>query len=292
SLNGQVTMQDASLLFDYLAGGVHFNNLQRYLGEVSGLSGLTAYDGALITQFCFEQFPLFPVEGGIVEMYAEGNLSIPEITAYAGAEFELPVQIENGFNVAAFEADISLEGEPVVLLEIAGPNQGVWFARFSGEYPQCDLYLGGSEPCNGNQDLLYLTFHIPDTAAGSFSMLLSNIVLNETEIAGQVYQEIDIQSTRFQEPESIMPETFSFEPAYPNPFNPVANMVFSIPMMSQVKLTIYNSLGQEVEVMESGALPAGRYSRIWDATRYSSGIYIAELIAGNNRQCQKLLLVK
>ena len=292
SLNGQVTMQDASLLFDYLVEEVNFNSLQLHLGEVSGQSGLTAYDGALITQFCFEQFPLFPVEGGNVAMYAEGDLYISEITAYAGEELELPVYIEDGVNVASIECEMFLENEYVELIEIAGPGHDVWFSRYTGEYPHYELYLGGNEPLNGDQVLFYITFHIPDTASGSFMIRLDGIMLNETEIAGQVTREIDIQPTGVNNQGSEIPHEFAFRPAYPNPFNPVTTLVFSIPTMSQVRLTIYNSLGQVVEIIESGMLPAGRYSRMWNATEYSSGVYIAELITGNNRQCRKLMLVK
>ena len=292
NLNSHVTLHDASLLFDYLTGGQELSFLQQHVAEVSDQMGITAYDGALITQYCFEQFPLFPVEGGIVEMYAEGILSIPETPVYAGEEAEIPVMVQNAINVAGAEMEVTLGGVPVVLTGIIGPGQGAWFSRVSGEYPDYDVFLGGSEAIHGNQQLCCLRIEIPDSLSGMFSILLSGMMLNETEIAGQEYREFNIQLAGVHGEETLIPEKFDFDSVYPNPFNPLTNLVFSIPTMSQVRLTIYNSLGQVVEVIESGMLPAGRYSRMWDATGYSSGIYIAELVAGANRQYQKLLLIK
>jgi len=292
NMNGHVTLTDVSLLFDYLTGGVELNAYQRHVAEVSGEAGITAYDGALITQHCYQFITLFPVEGGIVETYAEGMLSIPEVTAYAGDELEVPILVQNGINVAALQAMMTLGGQEVDLIEIVGPGQGAWFCRYGGTYPSHNLYLGGSEAVNGNQNLFYLTFQIPDSVSGSFSIQLTGIMLNETEFPQQVYREIVIHPVSVQHGELAVPERFSFAPVFPNPFNPSTNLVFDIPRMSLVSLTVYNSLGQVVEVLESGTIPAGRYAKTWDASRFSSGIYFAEFVAQDYRQFRKLLLVK
>jgi len=292
NLNGQVTLSDVSLLFDYLTGAEELDPMQQFVTEVSGLMGITAFDGALITQYCYHQFPLFPVEGGVVETYTEGSLSIPELTAVAGDEVVIPVNVQNGINVASAQMSMTLGGEVVELTEIIGPGQGAWFSRYSGSYPDFELYLGGNEAVNGNQGLLSLMFQIPDSASGSFSLELTGIMLNETEMPQQVYREIIIHPASVSGENSVIPNSFSFAPAYPNPFNPTTNLVFEIPHASPVSLTLYNSLGQIVQVLESGTFQAGRYTAIWDASSFSSGIYLAELIAGENRQYQKLLLLK
>jgi hypothetical protein len=292
NMNGYVTLTDASMLFNYLCGGVQLNPYQRHVAEVSGEMGINAYDGALITQNCFQYITLFPVEGGNVESYAEGILSIPELTANAGEELEVPILVQNAINVAALQAMMTMGGQEVEVTEIVGPGQGAWFCRYAGTYPNYNLYLGGSEAVNGNQTLFTLTIQIPDTVSANLSIQLSNIMLNETEIPGQVYREIIIHPTAVQHGELVMPNKYSFAPPYPNPFNPSTNLVFDVPHTSPVKLTIYNSLGQVVEVLESGTLPAGEYTRAWDASRFSSGIYIAEFVAQDYRQIRKLLLVK
>jgi hypothetical protein len=291
-LNGHVTLIDASLLFSYLTGTEPLTPYQQFVAEVSGIEDITPFDGALITQHCFGQFELFPVEGGIVETYVEGTLTIPELSVVAGEELEVPIQVENGINVGAGRLEMTLSGEAVELQSIRGPDEGAWFSRYSGSYPEHTIYLGGSEPLNGNQVFFWLTFQVPDTASGMFSMQLADIMLNETEMPYQVYREITITGSAVPDGEIMIPEKFSFDPAYPNPFNPVTNLVFSIPEQSQVSLIIYNTLGQKIDVLESYQLPPGAYTRTWDATQFSAGIYFAELNTGSCHQIQKLVLIK
>jgi hypothetical protein len=77
-----------------------------------------------------------------------------------------------------------------------------------------------------------------------------------------------------------------------NPFNASTSLGFTLPNDSKVSLRIYNSLGQLVDVLESGTLPAGSYTKIWDANRFATGIYFAELNTGSHYQVKKLILVK
>jgi len=291
-LNGYVALHDVSLLFEYLTGYEPLSFYQLHIADVSDSIGITAYDGSLITQYCFEQFPLFPVEGGIVEMYATGMLSIPEASVYAGEEVEIPIIVQNGINISAVEVEMTVGGAYVELTEIIGPGQGAWFSRVGGEYPMFHPYLAGSEAIQGNQQLCQLTFGVPDTATGTFSITLSDVMLNETDIGGQVYQEFNIQPAEVHLNDPSTPVGFSFSPAYPNPFNPRTNLVFSIPTSSYVTLKIYNLLGQGVDVLVARTLVPGRYSIPWDASIYPSGIYVVELIAGSNKLCHKLLVMK
>jgi flagellar hook assembly protein FlgD len=66
---------------------------------------------------------------------------------------------------------------------------------------------------------------------------------------------------------------------YPNPFNPSTNISFDIPKESNVKLTIYNLLGEEVSVPVNTKLSAGKYSFLWNAQNFSSGLYIYRIEA-------------
>lgn len=292
NLSGNVSLLDVSLLFDYLVGETTLNQLQQLLAEVSAQAGITAYDGALITQYCFGQFELFPVEGGSIEMSAEGRLLLPALSTYAGDELEVTVEIENAINVSAAEIEMILGGAPVELIGINIPDERVWFSRYGGMYPGFDICLGGNEALNGHQDILHMIFQVPDTAGGMFSIQLTNIMLNETEITEDVYQEFEIHGSASPDVSMAVAEEFAFAPAHPNPFNPVTKLFFTLPRNCEVSLKIYNPLGQVVDVLESGVLPAGGHQRCWNASQFPSGLYIAELIAGNNRQYQKLLLVK
>ncbi len=78
----------------------------------------------------------------------------------------------------------------------------------------------------------------------------------------------------------------NLEQNYPNPFNPTTNIKFSIPEKSELSLTIYNLVGQEVvKLVNNELFNAGSYTAQWDGTnsygsKVASGIYIYELSAG------------
>jgi len=91
---------------------------------------------------------------------------------------------------------------------------------------------------------------------------------------------------------SEVPNRFSLSQNYPNPFNPVTDIKFDIAAATNVKLTVMNMLGQEVEVLVNQNLSAGTYKADWNASNYPSGIYFYKLEAGDFVDVKKMILVK
>ena len=90
------------------------------------------------------------------------------------------------------------------------------------------------------------------------------------------------------------PMSFSILYTYPNPFNPTTTIRFKIGLETSytTSLQIIDVTGRLVETLVKGALLAGDYEIQWNATQSSSGVYFVELISGEKRQVQKLLLLK
>ena len=91
---------------------------------------------------------------------------------------------------------------------------------------------------------------------------------------------------------TIIPDEYTLERAYPNPFNPVTTLSFTIPTQSEVALSIYNIQGREVSTLISGYMDAGYHSVVWNADSYSSGVYFVKMVAGEFVNTQKLMLIK
>jgi hypothetical protein len=96
---------------------------------------------------------------------------------------------------------------------------------------------------------------------------------------------------------SVIPDKFELEQNYPNPFNPVTQISFSLPKSANVKLEIYNLLGQKVVTLYEGQLQAGNHQILWDGKNFkgelvSSGIYFYRLQAGDFMNIKKMILVK
>jgi ligand-binding sensor domain-containing protein len=88
------------------------------------------------------------------------------------------------------------------------------------------------------------------------------------------------------------PKDFSLFQNYPNPFNPSTTISFSLPRSGFATLKIYDLMGREVTTIISEELQTGTYSRQWNATNMSSGIYFYRLQAGSFIATKKLLLLK
>src|SRR6056297_168533 len=91
---------------------------------------------------------------------------------------------------------------------------------------------------------------------------------------------------------TVLPENFSLDQNYPNPFNPSTQIQFSLPEASDVKLTVYNVLGQQVATLVNEFMQAGSHTARFDAGSLSSGMYIYRLEAGSAQLDGKMMLIK
>jgi len=89
-----------------------------------------------------------------------------------------------------------------------------------------------------------------------------------------------------------IPKEFKLIQNYPNPFNPNTRIRFDLPKNVNVKLTIYDMLGREIETIVNEHLNAGRYEVVFDASKYTSGVYYYRLNAGEFVETKKMILVK
>ncbi len=104
---------------------------------------------------------------------------------------------------------------------------------------------GGDLDSDGDIDLI-----VPFDSSGSWL----NFFFNQTE------------PVSIQEGDSDSPDDFSLEQNYPNPFNPATNIVFTLPVKSRVKLTIYNLQGQEIITLLDSQGLVGRHILQWHGT--------------------------
>jgi hypothetical protein len=87
--------------------------------------------------------------------------------------------------------------------------------------------------------------------------------------------------------------SYSLSQNYPNPFNPTTVIEFSLPEdVSNVKLTIYDVLGQRITQLVNTSLKAGYYKYQWNAGTVSTGMYIYELRADKFVSIKKMVLLK
>ncbi len=89
-----------------------------------------------------------------------------------------------------------------------------------------------------------------------------------------------------------IPTTAKLYQSYPNPFNPTAQIEYSIPRQGLVTITIYNILGERVETLFSGMQSAGMHEVTFNGERFASGVYFYHLQAGAYSLTKKMMLLK
>jgi hypothetical protein len=66
---------------------------------------------------------------------------------------------------------------------------------------------------------------------------------------------------------------------FPNPFNPTTTISYQLPVNSHVTLKVFDILGREVATLVNEQRSAGSYSVQWNASRFSSGVYLVRMEA-------------
>lgn len=88
------------------------------------------------------------------------------------------------------------------------------------------------------------------------------------------------------------PQSFTLEQNWPNPFNPVTNIAYTLERLSAVELNLYDIKGRLVRALDAGTRAAGRHVIRFDAAGLPSGVYICRLTAGSASLQREMVLVK
>jgi len=158
---------------------------------------------------------------------------------------------------------------------------------------------------DGDGQLSVVAYGQPLTAGElMLDLVLRPIVETENGLIQVIRGEMADASLAFNQIASLgaiavetRPEVFALQNNYPNPFNPSTTIKYQLPNAVDVRLEIYNVVGQVVRTLIGEQQSAGRYEYQWDATNnngqsLSSGIYFYRLQAGEFQEVKKMLLMK
>lgn len=170
------------------------------------------------------------------------------------------------------------EDYPDVIAPTNGSVNAFNYANNKGAGIVFDGYFNNP---NKKGKLVYLAFPLESTADDtSFNKIIRNVVIffenQQTIVENNDKQNLD----------------FIIYNAYPNPFNSSTNLNFTLNNTSNVKLTIYNLLGEEISVLINETLNSGKYNVKFENNYLSTGIYIANFKINNKIYNLKLLLIK
>ena len=121
-------------------------------------------------------------------------------------------------------------------------------------------------------------------------------ITGSTELGNYQY---DFLTIKYSQPNGIItynneiPSSYNLCQNYPNPFNGNTVINFEIPISGNAKITIYNILGKEIEILKNFYIKAGKYAFNFEAKGYSSGIYFYSLSVNNSMiDTKKFIILK
>ncbi len=276
--DGDVTIGDISKLIDHLfISGVRLCNLNAT--DVNGSCGAdaTISDVALLIDTLFVSGAV-PLQCGCIN---QGGPALK--SSFAGVS--LQSTFENGVTTISVNSPVALRGLQV---ELSGPENAspvnLVNDKLNQFYGQTgDLVRLGMIDVDGGQTVSAGVTEVVQLA-GEYTLISGVVVDNQLSesvvlLGGDLIAE-------------TLPITFGLAQNYPNPFNPVTEITFALPVAADVRLEVFNVLGQKVATLVEQRLEAGQHSITWDAIAQASGVYMYRLTAGDFVETKKMILMK
>ena len=144
--------------------------------------------------------------------------------------------------------------------------------------------------------LNYVGLRIADGVEDGTPILFNIEILNE----GVVYwveTEVLLGTVGLEDSVDLLPISFSLKQNFPNPFNPMTTISYSLPEQSTISLTVYDVRGQEITTLQNEVKPPGNYKAQWDGTNQSggsvsTGVYFCRLQSGSFSQTIKMVYLR
>ncbi len=266
-------------------------------------SGLTTTPSGLITGNVYKYgtgytiaTQLEPGYGYWVKLTGSGSINIPSAGPSGPSKIvnnvstegfgKITISDKTGRNYSLYavqgEADLSHFDLPPY------PPQGMFDVRYSSQ-----RYAERLSSTPQAIELMGVQYPVKVKAEG-----IGIIVSDETgkEIARlKTGEEVSLNTAaqKLMVSENVIPAVYTLEQNYPNPFNPSTVIEFSLPdNAANVKLSIYNALGEKVTELVNTSLAAGKYTYQWNAGNFATGLYVYELRTDKFVSVKKMMLIK
>ncbi len=214
------------------------------------------------------------------------SLSGNEENILKGAEVEVTFDPEVLEFVSVTESGLGISGEGVIFTKASLLDNNDAVGMVAGA-------CGGNAMLMGDGNLGTITFKwVAEHAAGA------RIALRTVKLADGSGDVIEYEGSALTiGADDIMPLEYALHQNYPNPFNPTTHIRFDLPEDANVRLVIFNVMGQEVRTLISGSTPAGIHTIAWDGLSndgrdVGTGLYIYRITANHFTATQKMLLTR
>jgi hypothetical protein len=289
---------DGAFLFTVVLEGEYLK--QGVLGDVSGNKQVTAYDAALILQYCvglIDKFPIQEMSAAKEAVPAIYELRLPNSSVKSDELIRVPITINNGDSLTAGAFKIKYDSSvlrAVAIMPRPILNGAYWQFRINEKTGELRFAFAKSSPTEQSSDdaLALLEFE----PIGDVEGMATDLVFHDVQIA----ESISIK--KINGSITFLPRQSALLQNYPNPFNPETWIPFQLAETADVSISIYDIGGKLIRLLHLGEIPAGVYvakdrAAYWDGRnatgeKVSSGMYFYHLKAGDYSSTRRMLILK
>ncbi|NDC29709.1 MAG: T9SS C-terminal target domain-containing protein [Bacteroidetes bacterium] len=305
SLNGLVQAYDAALVLQKSVNIISLNSIQSKVADVSGSSGITAFDGSLILQYLVDKIQTFPAEElfktNRTPIPGYASLNIENKTAMANDTFVIPIHINKVDLAQSIDLQIQYDNTLLRALQIKNGSfaQGLSFNQNIDAYNgKLYISLASIDNLNKEGDFIYISFVSNSINANSIKTKLNvtKFLANETDMKTEVSGgEITINSAK-SGIENI--SNLFVDKVYPNPSTNVVNIPITLSKYeSKVNISVFSTIGTLVYSKSISNLNSGLNVFNWDGksidgNEIASGTYFICVSTDSEKSMQKLMITK
>jgi hypothetical protein len=212
------------------------------------------------------------------------NLSATGIVAVTGVSYPNDTVAAPGDTIR-FSVGVRNDGDGLDFYGVTSTSARGWTTVNKGTF----TYANMSETVYVYFDVIVPVFPGDTTDTISFSVFSYLDTTKHVDSSVQLVVSIlDVGD----EPLAELPHGFDLHQNYPNPFNPTTTISFSLLSRSNVALSVFNVLGQQIYQRDLGVLPSGDYDIEYDGSGSPSGVYFYRLVTDLGVQTRKMVLLK
>ena len=201
-----------------------------------------------------------------------------------------------GTSKATFDIEVTSDRPLFTLLSMIGPSPD-WFVGVSGlsllddqgrwrSEREVDLFPYDAGTEDGSE------FTLSNSATSPQGTITSIRGTGKFSDEPMAMLSFDLKRTNVNTESEELPTEVTLSGNYPNPFNPETTIRYGLPKAGDVRLAVYNLLGQEVAILVDQSKSAGHHTVRFGAGDLPSGVYVYRLHAGNETIVRTMMLVK
>ena len=228
-----------------------------------------------------------PTAKSVAQTPSVGHIAVEFLQSVPGEEAQVTISVENPKDLNAFAMQFSYPSDLLYFQKISTASSTENWIALEGKMTKKGLLtIGGFNTdgisSRGSVALFEMTFTVREGVSGRDEFDLTN--LTDDLVGAPVVKGNCVVRA--------IPSDHCLIQNYPNPFNPETQIGYSLPEPDRVNLTVYNTLGQVMDVLVNAEQDAGVHRITWSGENAASGIYFYKIVVGDFTATKRMVLMK